>query len=165
MTERNARKTKGYCTVYPKRPFLIYPAKYNDLFWLLPICFVLFFLKGGGWAYSIVLLVVWSIIAIHWTKITWAKDCEAKGQYKLFYNGEWINKPVEPTDFHEDLPTHELDELHYVYRAKEKRWVSHEELKKETEEAIKRDPKGRDLYETCLKKMEESHEDQKWRGF
>lgn len=144
---------EGYYYEYPKRPFLIYSVKYNDLFWLLPICFVMFFIKGGGWVYSIIVLALWFIIAVHWSKTLWIQECQAKGQYKLYYNGEWINQH-KPTDFHDDPRNHKHDELHFVYNNKENRWKSREEVELEYEEWAKEAPYMKDTIKRGFEQLE-----------
>ena len=167
MKNKN-KKENTLRTVFPNRPFLIYPTKYNELFLVLPICFVMFFAKGGGWAYSILTLITWFVFAILWSKRYWERECLNKGNYKLYIGDKWINEPEpENTDFHKDSPHHKLDELHFVYDSKNKRWKSHEELIEETEEQCRQSmfEIDRKLYRTCLRNIEVCHYDEKKRGF
>ena len=123
------RKTKPteWRIEYPKRPFIIYPKKYDELFLVLPICFVMFFLKGGGWGYSLCLLVSWFIFAACWSQNYWKNECQQKQNIKIYHGDEWINRP-DQTDFHKDSQFHVHDELHFLYK-QNKGWESHEEFK------------------------------------
>ena len=161
------KKTKHKFEIkYPNRPYLIYPVKYNELFVILPICFVMFFLKDNGWVYSILLLIAWFVIAIHWSKVIWINDCQEKGLGNIYLDGEWINKP-KPHDFHDDPVTHKSDELHFLYKYDEKRWYSHEEIKNQYEEEIKnaKDEFDVKLIKTTLRLLEEAYYDNVKRGF
>ena len=112
---------------YPERPFFIYPRKCNELFLLIPICFVMFFLKGGGWFYSICLLIAWFVFAAHWSQKYWECECQQAKRFKLFHGDEWINRP-NPADFHQDSQYHKHDELHFLYK-QNSGWESHQEFK------------------------------------
>lgn len=140
--DEDNKKKRELRTEYPKRPFLIYPKKYNELFIVIPICFVMFFLKGGGWVYSILVLIFWFIFAVHWSKVIWEQDCRQKGRYNIYIGDECINQP-ERKDFHDDSQFHKCDELHFLYHSDTKRWESHEEFK----ERWKDDPKYIELQE------------------
>lgn len=111
---------------YPERAFLIYPRKYNELFLVLPICFVMFFLEGGGWVYSILTLIGWFVFAIHWSQKYWEYECQQRENYKVYRDDVWINRP-DPYDFHKDSQFHVHDELHFLYK-KNKGWESREEF-------------------------------------
>ena len=141
------KKNEGIRKEYPKRPFLIYPNKYNELFIILPICFIMFFIKGGGWVYSIIVLVLWFVIAIHWSKQIWIDECERKGRYNIYINGEWVNKP-KPHDYHEDGMYHKRDELHYHYF--HGKWESREEVLERYREAEEKDPSCKSINEKLL---------------
>ena len=160
------KKKKGLYIEYPKRPFLIYPSKYNELFLILPICFVMFFIKGGGWAYSIVVLSAWFIISILWTKRYWESECSEKGMCNVYYDGEWLNDPEkEDIDFHKDPRSHKYDELHFLYDDEKKQWISHDELKQRYDKYIEDDPNNREYHERTLKKIEAAHDEWIMRGW
>ena len=121
------KRTREWNIEYPERPFFIYPKKYNEIFLVLPTTFVMFFLKGGGWVYSILTLTGWVVFAAHWSQKYWESECQRVKRFKLYHNDVWVNRP-DPNDFHKDSKFHVHDELHFIYK-KDKGWESHDEFK------------------------------------
>ena len=159
---KRSKKKTGLYVKYPPCPHFIFPKKYDELFWVLPICFVMFFVKGGGWAYSIAAIVVWVIFARLQTKRLWRSYCWEKEDFTMMRDGKPVPEP--PHDFHYDSINHKKDDLHYVYHLKEGRWESRQEIYEKYQKESEEKPYLKELNDVVLRKLDAVWEDQKRRG-
>lgn len=155
------KENKEWSVKYPKCPYFIYPNKYDELFWVIPVCAIMFFIKGGGWVYSIIALIAWFFFARMWTKRLWQQECRQKGKIIVLHNGEPLPEPEH--DFHDDSQFHKHDELHFLYDIKTKKWESRQEVKDRTIKKEYTDLEirmhSKELDETVFRKLEECWED------